>query len=86
MTRQHIGVEARLRHVAGDHGADVGGEQPGALEDGSRGLDAEVDRGNRGEGAVMSMNGVRTPSSSQASAKIAASALAAAMVTSPRAA
>src|SRR5690606_6982955 len=53
MTRRDIGVERRLRHRAGNGGADIGSLDAGARDGGAGGLDAEVDRGNLGEGAAI---------------------------------
>ena len=53
MARQHVGVEARLRHAAGDHLADMLGRHAGAREDGAGGLDAEIDRRHAGERAAI---------------------------------
>ncbi len=46
MTRQHVGVEARLRHVAGNDDADIFRRELGLRECLARDLDAHVDRRN----------------------------------------
>ena len=53
VARQHVGVEARLRHVAGDHGADIAGRRTGTREHLARRLDAQVDRRDLRQIAVV---------------------------------
>ena len=53
MTRQTVGVEARLRHGAGDHGADVLRRDARAREDCARRLDAEIGGRGRRKRAVV---------------------------------
>jgi len=53
VARQAVGVEARLRHRAGDDGAHVLRRQARALEHLARRLDAEIRRRHRGQWAVV---------------------------------
>ena len=53
MARQNEGVEARLRHAAGDDGADIARLGAGALEHLAPDLDAEIGRRDGGERAVV---------------------------------
>jgi hypothetical protein len=53
MAGQAVGIEARLRHRAGDHRADVLGRHAGPRKRGARRLDAEVGRRDLRQWAVV---------------------------------
>ena len=53
MARQAVGIEARLRHRAGDDGADVARRYARTREHFARGLDAEIGRRDLRQGAVI---------------------------------
>jgi hypothetical protein len=53
VARHQVRIEARLRHVAGDDRADIGGRGAGAREHCTRRLDTEIDRRDLRERAVI---------------------------------
>ena len=65
VAREHVGIEAGLRDAAGDGGVNVGGRDFGAFENGASGFDAEVNRRDQAEDAIVigegSANAVEEP-------------------------
>ncbi len=53
MARKHVGIEAGLRDAACDHRAHIGGGNSGALESGAGGFDAQIDRRDGAQNAVV---------------------------------
>ena len=53
MARQHVGVEARLRHRSADDGSDILRRDGGARQRLAAGLDAEIDRRDQRQRALV---------------------------------
>ncbi len=51
--RQHVCIETGLGDAAGDYGVNVGGRNLGAFENGAGGFDAEVNRGDQAQRAIV---------------------------------